>query len=83
MLIETIFDSCLCNTRVHHRADYSVCVRAQTGIKKGEEVSFEDHCTLYTIAMNIVQLHNCKVAYWHIDKQKHKFKHGEMGIISK
>ena len=55
MLIKTIFDSCLCNTRVHHRADYSVCVRAQTGIKKGEEVSFEDQCTLYIIAMYIVQ----------------------------
>ena len=32
-------DSCLCNTRVHHRADFSVCVRAQTSIRKGEEVS--------------------------------------------
>ena len=30
--------SCLCNTRVHHRADFSVCVRAQTNIKKGDEV---------------------------------------------
>ena len=30
--------SCLCNTRVQHHADFSVCVRAQTSIKKGEEV---------------------------------------------
>jgi len=36
--LATMNHSCLCNTRVHHRADYSVCVRAQTGIKKGEEI---------------------------------------------
>jgi len=36
--LATMNHSCLCNTRVHHREDFSVCVRAQTSIKKGEEV---------------------------------------------
>jgi len=61
--LATMNHSCLCNTRVHHRADFSVCVRAQTRIKKGEEV-FNKYVALQEGRLD---RHSALSKGWHFD----------------